>query len=116
MLPFGKVMVYLAFNCNLNTCRGRPRLSQWDQTASGQKPGAVPKFFATSMEVAKATASEPDFLMADPPRLRISPATIVQYRKIMPHVDDARKGRARARAGARHVLYNDVHDGLLNPP
>jgi len=26
----------LAFNCNLNARRGRPLLSQWDQTASGQ--------------------------------------------------------------------------------
>ena len=43
MLPFGKVMVYLAFNCNLNAGRGRPLLSQWDQTASGQKRAAVPK-------------------------------------------------------------------------
>jgi hypothetical protein len=33
---FGKVMVYLAFNRNLNARRGRPLLSQWDQTASAQ--------------------------------------------------------------------------------
>jgi len=25
-----------AFNCSLNARRGRPLLSQWDQTASGQ--------------------------------------------------------------------------------
>ena len=57
-LPFGKVMVHLAFNCNPNARRGRPRLSQWDQTASTSKPGAVPKSFATREDLSrKSTVS-----------------------------------------------------------
>jgi hypothetical protein len=52
-----------------------------------------------------------DYPLRDGELPRTSFGTIVQYRKVMPHVDDAREDSARARAGTRHVLYNDVRDG-----
>ena len=64
-MPFGKVMVYLAVNCNLNARRVVARCfhNGIRQPVAG-KPSAVPKFFATREDLSRKS-TVPRELVAD---------------------------------------------------